>query len=159
MEHPSDIAWPMFEPRCYRSVVSRARPWRHPLTRSRLGYVVVVRDPYLAKYIQSVEAIRRKEARYVMDKQFQKRPASVTDTFNDLDRESLEFRREKSKLLNQMIDVKVEIPLEEYIGRNNTRRSCIRTSSLGIMLQSYRRSTRIRTRSDKILQNSSSFGI
>jgi S-adenosylmethionine:tRNA-ribosyltransferase-isomerase (queuine synthetase) len=129
------------------------------LTRSRLGYVVVVRDPYLAKYIQSVEAIRRKEARYVMDKQFQKRPASVTDTFNDLDRESLEFRREKSKLLNQMIDVKVEIPLEEYIGRNNTRRSCIRTSSLGIMLQSYRRSTRIRTRSDKILQNSSSFGI
>jgi len=121
--------------------------------------VVVVRDPYLAKYIQSVEAIRRKEARYVMDKQFQKRPASVTDTFNDLDRESLEFRREKSKLLNQMIDVKVEIPLEEYIGRNNTRRSCIRTSSLGIMLQSYRRSTRIRTRSDKILQNSSSFGI
>ena len=91
------------------------------LIRSRVEYGAVVWDPYLAKDVQSIEAVQRKTARFVC-KNFQ-RTASVTDMINTLGWDTLESRREKARLkqLNKIIGGRVAIPHEEYLTPNNTR--------------------------------------
>ena len=87
------------------------------LVRSRVEYGAVVWDPYLSKDIQAVEAVQRKAARFVTDR------ASVTDMTNTLGWDTLESRREKSRLkyMNEIIGDRVAIPHEEYITLNNSR--------------------------------------
>ena len=81
----------------------------------------MVWDPYLAKDVQSIEAVQRKAARFVC-KNFQ-RTASVTDMINTLGWDTLESRREKARLkqLNKIIGGRMAIPHEEYLTPNNTR--------------------------------------
>jgi len=81
----------------------------------------VVWDPHLAKDTQLVEVVQWKGARFVSNNY--KRTASVTDMINKLGWESLESRREKTRLnlMNKIVGSRVAIPLEEYITRGSTR--------------------------------------
>jgi len=81
--------------------------------------------PHLAKDIQLVEAVQGKAARSVLNNY--KRTASVPYMINKLGWESLESRREKSRLnlMNKIVCGRVAEPLEEYITRGSTRTSLV----------------------------------
>ena len=66
------------------------------LVRSRVEYGAVVWDPYLSKDIQAIEAVQRKAGRFVTANY--RHRASVTDMINTLGWDTLESRREKSRL-------------------------------------------------------------
>lgn len=94
----------------YRSIVQ-------PL----LEYCSTVWSPYTQEYIQKVEMVQRRAARYVTNRYHN--TSSVTTMLDHLEWETLEARRTKNRLVMffKIIHGLVDIPAEEYLTPASTR--------------------------------------
>ena len=78
-------------------------------------------SPYLGVYIQKIEMVQRRAARYVTNRYHNK--SSVTSLLDHLEWESLEARRTKNQLsmFFKIVHGLVDIPVDKYLTPASTR--------------------------------------
>ena len=91
------------------------------LVRSKLEYACVAWDPYLDKDIQALDKVQIRAARFVS--RDYRRTSSVSEMLNNLNWDSLESRRQQSRLrmMSKIVSQKVAIPAEQYLNTGSTR--------------------------------------
>ena len=93
------------------------------MVRPTLEYAATVWDPYQQTHIQSLESVQRRAARFVKGNFYERSPGCVTTMLRDLQWESLETRRLKSRLV-MMFKIKhdlIDVPATSYLTSGDAR--------------------------------------
>ena len=93
------------------------------MVRPTLEYAATVWDPYQQTHIQSLESVQRRAARFVKENFYERSPGCVTTMLRDLQWESLETRRLKSRLV-MMFKIKhdlIDVPATSYLTSGDAR--------------------------------------
>ena len=93
------------------------------MVRPTLEYAATVWDPYHQTHIRSLESVQRRAARFATGNYYDRTPGSVTSMLQNLEWESLEERRTKSRLIMfyKITHDLIDIPSSAYLTPGDTR--------------------------------------
>ena len=93
----------------------------YSMVRPLLEYCSTVWSPYTKEYIQKIEMVQRRAARYVTNRYHN--TSSVTSMLDHLEWETLESRRTKNQLIMffKIVHDLVDIPADKYLTPASTR--------------------------------------